>query len=40
MKLFKYINVDIKNTFVPNGLAKDLELECKEYDKKIEELGG
>ena len=38
--LFKYINVDIKNTFVPNGLAKDLELECKEYDKKIEELGG
>ena len=38
--LFKYINVDIKNTFVPNWLAKDLELECKEYDKKIEELGG
>ena len=38
--LFKYINIDIKNTFVPNGLAKDLELECKEYDKKIEELGG
>ena len=34
------INIDIKNTFVPNGLAKDLELECKEYDKKIEELGG
>ena len=27
--LFKYINV-----------AKNLELECKEYDKKIEELGG
>lgn len=38
--LFKHINIDINNTFVPNGLAKDLNMECKLYDRKIEELGG
>lgn len=38
--LFNNININIENTFVPNGLAKDLENECKEYDKKIMELGG
>ena len=36
--LFNHIN--ITNTFVPNGLADNLEVECKEYDKKIMELGG
>lgn len=38
--LFSHINVNIEKTFVPNGLAKNLEVECKEYDKKIIELGG
>ena len=38
--LFNHINIDVANTFVPNGLAKDLEVECKEYDKRIIELGG
>ena len=38
--LFNHININIANTFVPNGLAKDLEVECKEYDKRIIELGG
>lgn len=38
--LFKHVNIDIKKTFVPNGLAKDLEKECSDYDKKIQELGG
>ena len=38
--LFNHININIANTFVPNGLADNLEVECKEYDKKIMELGG
>ncbi|WP_297419908.1 glucosamine-6-phosphate deaminase [Clostridium sp.] len=38
--LFNHINIDKANTFVPNGLAKDLDEEAKSYDKKIEELGG
>lgn len=39
-KLFNHINIDKANTFVPNGLAENLEKEAKSYDKKIEELGG
>lgn len=38
--LFNHINVNIEKTFVPNGLAENLESECKGYDKKIMELGG
>ncbi|WP_143318028.1 glucosamine-6-phosphate deaminase [Clostridium sp. HBUAS56017] len=38
--LFNHINIDKANTFVPNGLAEDLEKETKSYDEKIEELGG
>lgn len=38
--LFNSVNIDINNTFVPNGLANDICSECKEYDNKIEELNG
>ena len=38
--LFNHININIANTFVPNGLADNLEVECKEYDKKSMGLGG
>ena len=38
--LFNHVNINIQRTFVPNGLAEDLEEECKEYDNKIKELGG
>lgn len=38
--LFNHINIDIKNTNVPNGLAADAEAECKRYDQLIEDLGG
>ncbi|QAA30791.1 glucosamine-6-phosphate deaminase [Clostridium manihotivorum] len=37
---FNYINIDKSKTFVPNGLADNIDLECIEYDKKIAELGG
>ena len=38
--LFKHINIDINNTYVPNGCATDIEAECKAYDSLIEGLGG
>lgn len=38
--LFNHININKDKTFVPNGMEDDYEKECKEYDKKIEELGG
>lgn len=38
--LFNHININKANTFLPNGLAKDLGEEAKDYDRKIDELGG
>lgn len=38
--LFSHINIDTKNTWVPNGLAEDLHEECTRYNAKIRELGG
>ena len=37
---FEHINIDINNTFVPNGCAVDLAGEGKRYDRHIAELGG
>lgn len=37
---FSRIDIDMKNTHVPSGLATNLEDECKSYDALIEELGG
>jgi glucosamine-6-phosphate deaminase len=38
--LFNHINIQPKNTHVPNGLAKDLEKHCEEYDQMIKDSGG
>lgn len=37
---FSQINIQPCNTFVPNGLAEDLEAECVDYDKRIADFGG
>ena len=37
---FNHINIDKNNTYVPNGLAKNLEEEGRRYDKVIADLGG
>ncbi|WP_040209965.1 glucosamine-6-phosphate deaminase [Clostridium polynesiense] len=39
-KLFNHININKANTYVPNGLAENIEEECRNYDKRIEKLGG
>ena len=38
--LFNHINIDKTRTFVPNGLAADIAEEGRNYDRKIDELGG
>lgn len=38
--LFKYININLDNTNVPNGMEPDAEKECGRYEKIIADLGG
>lgn len=37
---FRHVNIPLENTNVPNGLAKDIDAECKRYDQVINSLGG
>lgn len=37
---FNYVNIKGKNIYIPNGMAKDIELECQRYDGSIQEKGG
>ncbi|MCM8531462.1 MAG: glucosamine-6-phosphate deaminase [Lentisphaeraceae bacterium] len=39
-KLFNHVDINVKNTHLPNGLADDIPLECKKYEDKIKALGG
>lgn len=38
-KLFNHIDIDINNTFVPNGMEKDHVRFSKEYEELIDSLG-
>lgn len=38
--LFNHVNIDKSKTFVPSGIAEDIEKECKDYDENIKRLGG
>jgi len=38
--LFRHVNVDPRNTHLPNGLAGDLEKECTHYEEAIQRFGG
>ena len=38
--LFNNVNIDKRNTHLPNGLAEDTELESAMYDQAIKEAGG
>lgn len=37
---FKHVNIDPKNTHLPDGTEPDSEKACKEYDKVIASMGG
>ena len=38
--LFRHVNLDARNTHLPNGLAPDLDEECQSYETLIQRCGG
>ncbi len=38
--LFEHVNIDLRNTHLPNGLATDLAAECAHYETLIKRFGG
>lgn len=38
--LYSKVNLNPNNIYIPNGSAKDIEAECKSYDKAIANHGG
>lgn len=38
--LFGKINIDLRNTFLPKGMAQDLQAECAAYEQHIKRVGG
>src|SRR5678815_2020444 len=38
--LFRHVNFDPRNTHLPNGLANDLDAECRHYEGLIQRFGG
>ncbi len=39
-QLFNRVNIDPRNTFLPNGMAENIEEECEQYERNIVESGG
>jgi glucosamine-6-phosphate deaminase len=39
-QLFSQVNIDLRNTHLPDGMAADLESECATYEKLIAGCGG
>jgi glucosamine-6-phosphate deaminase len=38
--LFRRVNIDLRNTHLPNGMAADLDAECRQYEALIQRFGG
>ena len=38
--LFHQVNIDLRNTHLPNGMAEDLDEECRRYEAAIKRFGG
>jgi glucosamine-6-phosphate deaminase len=38
--LFDHINIKEENINIPNGMNKDIEVECRNYDESIKSIGG
>ncbi len=39
-QLFQRVNIDRRNTHLPNGMATDLKAECAHYEAEISDCGG
>lgn len=37
---FDHIQIDLRDTHIPNGMAEDGDAECRHYDATIRQLGG
>lgn len=37
---FHHVNIDLRNTHLPNGRAADLDAECQNYENSITRFGG
>jgi glucosamine-6-phosphate deaminase len=38
--LFRHVNIDLRNTHLPDGQAQDLDAECRNYESAIAKFGG
>jgi glucosamine-6-phosphate deaminase len=38
--LFHQVNIDLRNTHLPDGLSENLDAECHQYEEKIHRCGG
>ena len=38
--LFQHVNIEIRNTHLPDGMAEDLAAECAAYERRIQKCGG
>jgi glucosamine-6-phosphate deaminase len=38
--LFDHVNIDIRNTNLPDGMAADIDAECARYEQAIRDSGG
>src|SRR4029434_1737981 len=37
---FRHVNIDLRNTHLPNGEAPNLDAECRHYENAIAKFGG
>jgi glucosamine-6-phosphate deaminase len=37
--LFRFVNIPLQQTFMPNGLARDIDQECERYERLVQSLG-
>lgn len=40
MHLFEHVNIDVRNTHLPNGMARNIDAECARYEDRIHDFGG
>ena len=38
--LFHRVNIDLRNTHLPDGMAEDIEAECRKYEETIRDCNG
>ena len=39
-EFFDHVNIDVRNTHVPDGLARDFDAYCQQYEREIVQAGG